>query len=44
MSQCNKGVDDNLLFFFLFLVLLFCNPGIFGCGDKYDCCEARPQC
>lgn len=45
---CNdrKGIDDSLLFFFLLLVLMFCNPGIFGCGnncrDAYDSCE--PTC
>ncbi len=27
------GVDDSLLFFFLILVLMFCMPGMFGCGD-----------
>ncbi|MGN0659543.1 MAG: hypothetical protein ACI4LA_08045 [Emergencia sp.] len=38
--SCGKhrgGVDDGLLFFFLILVLLFCKPGIFGCGE--DCFE-----
>lgn len=39
---CNdrKGMDDSLLFFFLLLVLLFCNPSMFGCGgSQYDACE-----
>jgi len=42
---CNerKGIDDSLLFFFLLLVLLFCNPSMFGCGsDCEDICE--PSC
>jgi hypothetical protein len=42
---CNdrKGMDDSLLFFFLLLVLLFCNPSMFGCGKNlYDTCE--PTC
>ena len=42
---CNdrKGMDDSLLFFFLLLVLLFCNPSMFGCGkNQYDACE--PTC
>ncbi|MHC1724115.1 MAG: hypothetical protein AB9836_13030 [Aminipila sp.] len=32
---CNNddhGIDSSLLFFFLILVLMFCQPGIFGCG------------
>jgi len=34
---CNerKGIDDSLLFFFLLLVLLFCNPSMFGCGENH---------
>lgn len=42
---CNdrKGMDDSLLFFFLLLVLLFCNPSMFGCGgDRCETCE--PTC
>ncbi len=30
----NTGVDDSLLFFFLILIMLFCNPSIFGCGTE----------
>ncbi len=30
------GIDSSLLFFFLILVLMFCQPGIFGCGDTCD--------
>lgn len=37
----NERIDDSLLFFFLLLVVLFCSPGIFGCGDR-ECCE--PTC
>ena len=29
-----RGMDDSLLFFFLILVLLFCMPGAFGCGES----------
>ena len=45
-----RGMDDSLLFFFLILVFLFCNPSRFGCGrtgdsssdnDCYECCECR---
>lgn len=36
-----EGMDDSLLFFFLILVLLFCQPGIFGCGRE-ELCE--PSC
>ncbi|MBR4020344.1 MAG: hypothetical protein IKI99_03445 [Firmicutes bacterium] len=42
---CNdrKGMDDSLLFFCLLLVLLFCNPSMFGCGNNQcDACE--PTC
>ncbi|MGN0710245.1 MAG: hypothetical protein ACI4LO_00685 [Anaerovoracaceae bacterium] len=28
------GMDDSLLFFFLILVLMFCMPNSFGCGDS----------
>lgn len=44
MSCWNRRerIDDSLLFFFLLLVLLFCSPGIFGCGGNDDCCE--PAC
>lgn len=31
------GMDTSLLFFFLILVLLFCNPSIFGCGGDTSC-------
>ncbi len=44
MMSCfnhGRGMDDSLLFFFLLLVLLFCNPGAFGCGNC-DSCE--PTC
>lgn len=34
----DKGIDSSLLFFFLILVLLFCNPEMFGCGAEKDCC------
>ncbi|MCB6992276.1 hypothetical protein LI177_02020 [bacterium 210820-DFI.6.37] len=36
-----EGRDTSLLFFFLILVMIFCKPGIVGCGrDDYDCgCE-----
>jgi hypothetical protein len=36
---CNgrEGIDDSLLFFFLLLVILFCTPGIFGCGESNEC-------
>ena len=30
------GIDESLLFFFLLLVLLFCKPGSFGCGNSCD--------
>lgn len=44
MSHRKKeGMDDSLLFFFLILVLLFCQPGIFGCGSGgFESCE--PSC
>lgn len=44
MSHRNReGMDDSLLFFFLILVLLFCQPGIFGCGmEERERCE--PSC
>lgn len=29
-GNCNEGIDDSLLFFFLLLVVLFCNCGMFG--------------
>ena len=34
------GIDDSLLFFFLLLVLIFCRPGIVGCGgtENLGCC------
>ena len=32
------GMDPSLLFFFLILVMIFCRPGIVGCGN--DCCES----
>ncbi len=43
MSCCERkgGIDDSLLFFFLILVLLFCKPGMFGCGrEDFDSCES----
>nr|WP_315024758.1 hypothetical protein [uncultured Aminipila sp.] len=36
---CNNddhGIDSSLLFFFLILIFLFCQPSIFGCGDTCD--------
>ncbi|WP_280634496.1 hypothetical protein [Clostridium aminobutyricum] len=33
----NRGIDDSLLFFFLILVLMFCNPSFFGCGGSDTC-------
>jgi len=41
MSYKKGGHDDGLLFFFLVLVFLFCNPTGFGCSNKAgrDCCE-----
>lgn len=47
MSCCHEkreGVEPALLFFFLILVMIFCKPGIVGCGD--DCCEpvCEPVC
>lgn len=33
-----RGFDDSLLFFFLLLVLLFCNSGIFGCDRDFHKC------
>lgn len=27
------GIDDSLLFFFLILILMLCNPSVFGCGS-----------
>ena len=27
------GMDPSLLFFFLILVMIFCRPGIVGCGN-----------
>ena len=43
---CNdrKGMDDSLLFFFLLLVLLFCNPSMFGCGNHQACDVCEPAC
>lgn len=42
MSNCNgNGIDESLLFFFLLLILLFCNSGIFGCGLENVC---EPRC
>ncbi|WP_312093259.1 hypothetical protein [Aminipila sp.] len=32
------GIDSSLLFFFLILVLMFCMPGSFGCGNTCDSC------
>jgi hypothetical protein len=34
-----EGVDSSLLFFFLILVLLFCNPSIFGIDDQLAYCN-----
>ncbi len=42
MNAYNKGIDDSLLFFFLILVLMFCNSCIFGCGC--DEIESRNEC
>lgn len=36
-----KGIEPSLLFFFLILVMLFCNPRAFGCGDD---CWQEPVC
>jgi len=33
-----RGIDDSILFFFLLLVILFCNSGIFGCDRGFDKC------
>lgn len=37
-----EGIDDSLLFFFLLLVLLFCNCGLFspigGIGEECHRC------
>ncbi len=35
-----RGIEPSLLFFFLILVVLFCNPGAVGCGG--ECCEETP--
>lgn len=46
MRYCNEereGIEPSLLFFFLILVLIFCKPGIVGCGNDHDCCE-RDMC
>lgn len=32
MNAYTRGIDDSLLFFFLILILMFCNSSIFGCG------------
>lgn len=37
-----EGIEPSLLFFFLILVMIFCKPGIIGCGD--DCCDSEPIC
>ena len=33
----HEGKDTSLLFFFLILVMIFCRPGIVGCGRDEDC-------
>ncbi|MDD2217563.1 MAG: hypothetical protein PHW03_04200 [Eubacteriales bacterium] len=47
MDNYNRGIDDALLFFFLILVLLFCNSNIFGiggCGEQERECDYRRKC
>lgn len=47
MDDFNRGIDDALLFFFLILVLLFCNSNIFGCGiggEQDRACDYRRNC
>lgn len=39
---CREGIEPSLLFFFLILVMIFCKPGIIGCGN--ECCEPEPIC
>lgn len=45
----NNGIDTSLLFFFLILVLVFCNPGILGlegclCGEREESCTPACGC
>lgn len=46
MRYCEEkeGIDTSLLFFFLILVLIFCNPSVVGCGREEECCERREHC
>ena len=39
-----KGMDPSLLFFFLILVIIFCNPGVVGCGDEGCESGCEPVC
>ncbi|MEG0830030.1 MAG: hypothetical protein RSD88_05670 [Anaerovoracaceae bacterium] len=45
MNGCKskEGIDPSLLFFFLILVMIFCNPGSVGCG-KEECCQREEPC
>lgn len=46
MKHCERkeGIEPSLLFFFLILVLIFCNPGIVGCEEERERERCEPMC